>query len=332
MVASSNGQDKRFSSSKRLVGSTPPAISHRVVFGYDYGLSVFGRAIAPSKMRLKGVNRISIKKKQGGSMEDKYRVQVGISKIENMVNHKIYIGKSTDIHKRWVNHKSICNRKKSDAILYRAMQKYGIHNFEFSIVEECEKKKLNEREQYWIRYYHSCDREFGYNMTQGGDCGCITSRKLTDDEVKMIHNLLPQKTQKEIAEMFGVSQSEISRINDGKTYYFDNVDYPICSKEYYVKKKKKEKNYCVDCGKEIWRNSIRCKSCHEKHQKRLYSKMYNRPTRDTLKGLIRNNPFVKVGELYGVSDNGIRKWCISMNLPSTRKQIKSYSDKEWEVL
>lgn len=48
------------------------------------------------------------------------------------------------------------------------------------------------------------------------------------------------------------------------------------------------------------------------------------------KQLIRNNSFVAIGKLYGVSDNAIRKWCKWENLPYKVKEIKSYSDEEWE--
>jgi hypothetical protein len=36
--------------------------------------------------------------------------------------------------------------------------------------------------------------------------------------------------------------------------------------------------------------------------------------------------------MYGVSDNAIRKWCVSEKLPKTKKEIKAYSDKEWEKI
>lgn len=36
--------------------------------------------------------------------------------------------------------------------------------------------------------------------------------------------------------------------------------------------------------------------------------------------------------MYGVTDNAIRKWCISENLPSKKKDIKLYSEEEWNNL
>lgn len=43
-------------------------------------------------------------------------------------------------------------------------------------------------------------------------------------------------------------------------------------------------------------------------------------------------PFTKIGQQFGVTDNAIRKWCVSEGLPSKSKDIKTYSDKEWELI
>lgn len=266
-------------------------------------------------------------------MKDKrYEVQIGIYKIENMVNHKIYIGQSTDIHRRWINHKSAFNQHKIDNYLYNAMYKYGIENFDFSIVEICTRDKLNEREKYWIAYYDSYNPKFGYNLTSGGDNNGIKTRKLTDEEVREIILLLPYKTQTEIAMMYKIDPSEVSRINYGKVYHFDDIDYPICNQEYYISKITKEKNYCIDCGKEIYRSAIRCNSCSGKYKRKIKLNGNKLPTREELKQMIRTESFVKIGSIYNVSDNAIRKWCVSMNLPHKSLEIKTYTDEQWELV
>ena len=86
-------------------------------------------------------------------------------------------------------------------------------------------------------------------------------------------------------------------------------------------------NYCIDCGKEISRGAMRCISCE---QARRYSE---KPiTREELKRLIRTTPFTKIGEQFGVSDNAIRKWCDSYNLPRKVSEIKSYSEEDWSKI
>lgn len=54
----------------------------------------------------------------------------GIYKIENLINHKIYIGQSIEIERRLQKHKTI----KDDLYIHRAIQKYGVKNFSFDII------------------------------------------------------------------------------------------------------------------------------------------------------------------------------------------------------
>lgn len=48
------------------------------------------------------------------------------------------------------------------------MNKYGVDNFIFEIIEEVPNKILNEREVYWIKKLNSIIPN-GYNMTTGGE-------------------------------------------------------------------------------------------------------------------------------------------------------------------
>lgn len=95
---------------------------------------------------------------------------IGIYKIENLINGKIYIGQSVCIEKRWQFHKregrNLPKGEKS-APIHKAIHKYGIENFKFSIVEECDKSLLDDRECYWIRTYDCYNN--GYNATIGGN-------------------------------------------------------------------------------------------------------------------------------------------------------------------
>ena len=71
--------------------------------------------------------------------------------------------------------------------MYRAFKKYGIENFSFSIVKQCNKEDLDKEEIYWIGYYNTYQN--GYNVTIGGDGGKTFDSyrekfgKLTEDEV-----------------------------------------------------------------------------------------------------------------------------------------------------
>ena len=61
-------------------------------------------------------------------------------------------------------------------------------------------------------------------------------------------------------------------------------------------------------------------------------RVIERPNREILKNKIRNISFSEIGREYGVSDNTIRKWCDSYNLPRKVSDIKKYTDLEWDNL
>lgn len=98
----------------------------------------------------------------------KDKTVIGIYKITNLVTKQSYIGQSVDIASRWKQHiKCGLGIDASHTnMLYNSMQKYGVWNFAFELIEQCSKEQLNEREKFYISLYQT--DKFGYNMTQGG--------------------------------------------------------------------------------------------------------------------------------------------------------------------
>jgi group I intron endonuclease len=95
---------------------------------------------------------------------------IGIYKITNLVNNKVYIGSSIDCYRRLeFEHKK---GTASNTLLQRAITKYGINNFRFEIIECClsqdtdilTKQYLVERESNWIEYFDALNRSRGYNI------------------------------------------------------------------------------------------------------------------------------------------------------------------------
>lgn len=91
-------------------------------------------------------------------------VKTGIYKITNTLNQKVYIGQSVNVAERWKQHikRALGAEPPTQNKLYPAMQKDGVWNFTFEIVEICEKSQLNEREQYWQQFFGA--KEYGYSI------------------------------------------------------------------------------------------------------------------------------------------------------------------------
>lgn len=105
--------------------------------------------------------------KKYNQMENKIKGEtkiIGVYKILNKVNNKLYIGSSTFAQSRLRLHKSHLRKNKHvNKHLQSSFNKYGIENFQFEIIEICSELNLIEREQYWIDLLNTCNKDKGYN-------------------------------------------------------------------------------------------------------------------------------------------------------------------------
>lgn len=100
----------------------------------------------------------------------------GIYCITNLVNNKKYIGKSINIESRCKSHLNE-KYKKVNRHLQNAFDKYGGKNFTYSILENIPIEKgdnyFKNRELYWIDYYRTTEREYGYNLRRDSSTNMI---------------------------------------------------------------------------------------------------------------------------------------------------------------
>ena len=158
---------------------------------------------------------------------------IGIYKIENLINGKVYIGQSTDIKERWGEHKRvITKRNKGDEVkrkypLYLAFEKYDLDNFSFEIIEECSIEELNDKEQFYIKNYNSYinfPNSNGYNLTLGGD----GNQKITEEKISNIIKLWEEgKTTGEIVSILQIEKHSIIKYLKlfSSTYTVEESDF-----------------------------------------------------------------------------------------------------------
>ena len=91
-------------------------------------------------------------------------VHTGIYKITNLQNQMCYVGQAANLADRWKQHikRGLGAETPTKNKLYPIMQSVGVENFSFEVIEECDRSKLNEREDYWQEYFHAID--FGYSI------------------------------------------------------------------------------------------------------------------------------------------------------------------------
>ena len=248
---------------------------------------------------------------------------IGIYKITNLLNGKCYIGQSIHIERRWAEHL----QPSADSVIAMAIKKYGRENFSFEVLEEVELGDivvLDELEEMYIALNNSIVPN-GYNIMERSEGQYTAFSKFNKEQFNEIVNLIQNSslTFEEIAKKYSLNKRTITRINQGQTHKIYGLNYPLRN----TLMQPAQEYFCVDCRQKISKGAIRCTECHRKN-----SRFCERPNREELKQLIRTMPFTKIGEKFGVSDNAIRKWCDSVNLPRKTSEIKKYSDEEWNLI
>ena len=91
-------------------------------------------------------------------------VHTGIYKLTDITTGKCYVGQAANIADRWKQHikRGIGAEVPTRNKLYPAMNAIGPENFTFEIIEECDRGKLDAREDYWQDYFKA--KEFGYSI------------------------------------------------------------------------------------------------------------------------------------------------------------------------
>ena len=143
----------------------------------------------------------------------------GVYVIRNIKNGKVYVGQTNNLKLRKQNHFADLKANiHHNHHLQNVWNKYGKENFEFEVLEECPLEKLDEVEIYWIKFYESYNRKFGYNFELGGN-----NSPQTQETRNKIDSTIELRKQKIFEDRFGVIEEKggmtyiVKCIKEGKT-------------------------------------------------------------------------------------------------------------------
>lgn len=130
----------------------------------------------------------------------------GIYSFTNKTTGKRYIGQTVYLNGRKGDHLLNLRRNQHDNnYLQKAFNKYGEEDFIFEVLEVVpkledstnDKVKLTEREQYWMDFYKSYDRDYGYNINPSASINPMQGKTHTPEARKKIseaaYNRPPRK-------------------------------------------------------------------------------------------------------------------------------------------
>lgn len=130
-------------------------------------------------------------------------------RITNLINGKVYIGQSVNPQRRWSRHKSDAKLSINKKHLTNAIKKYGVHNFICEVIAQAKTlEDIDQVEIDSIKQYRSSDKNYGYNISLGGNGKRIVS----------------EQTRKKISQfMTGRKPSEETKIRRSKSMIGKNV-------------------------------------------------------------------------------------------------------------
>lgn len=152
---------------------------------------------------------------------------IGIYCIEHIESGKKYIGKSTNIEKRFRSHKCFMRKQVYDSrvnrYLFNYAKLYGLEAFSFTIIETFEaldERRLSERELFWMDNYNTCDRDFGFNLMRDS-VDCVTLSDETKELFSQSRKGIP-KTQE--------WKDNMSKILSGRTISARELEFRLKTK------------------------------------------------------------------------------------------------------
>ena len=118
----------------------------------------------------------------------------GIYCYKNKINGKIYVGQARNLYARYLNFLNI-NQRYAGQIIENARKKYGVNNFEYSILTHCSVEELNYWESFYVERLNTTTPH-GYNMTNGGDSVYTSTKEFKEKQTEKLKKIILNKNNK----------------------------------------------------------------------------------------------------------------------------------------
>lgn len=197
-----------------------------------------------------------------------------IYKVKNKINNKVYIGQTTvsfrnrykigknvPLNEGYYNYQKIYfekNDRHCNKHILSSMEKYGYENFiineQIDVVykHKYSQEELDTREKYWIYYYQSNDKRYGYNKTEGGSGSgrlkpsCIKVVLLNNEKIfpslALASEYVGLKSYDSISECCKNNQKYAGKFNEEFAVWCFYDDYIKLTKEEIKERVKKSNN------------------------------------------------------------------------------------------
>lgn len=159
--------------------------------------------------------------------EDKYKDNIGVYQIKNLINSKVYIGQSKEkFERRYWHHQWLLRHGKHHNLdLQTEWNQYGEDEFVFQVLQVAESEiQCDELEKKYISLFNATSPEYGYNKLSGSDFDSneIKSFRLPEsfkkvgelNRQRMLGTTLSDETKAKMSEQHKGSKNSQSKLTE----------------------------------------------------------------------------------------------------------------------
>lgn len=238
--------------------------------------------------------------------------------IKNIINNKVYIGRTSNIKARWNRHRNELRKNKHHCIhLQRAWNKYGEENFKFSILDT--KKSLEEIMELEKSYINVLDNTKLYNVSRMSSGGDLISYHPNRDEIvkhilEGVRNRWDNISQEEYEKY---CEKYVGQNNPNYRHGYYSKKEKERRREEWNKKSNKEKYSRIP-----WNKGMKFENCPPKSEETKKKISESNKGKHGVKIICENVLFENLndaGNMYGITSSG-----ILIRLKSNTEKFKDF--------